>query len=399
MPAGRQQLTGNYSQHTQSPQILKQPITLPFYARLALILISIIAVGYLGILGQTILAPFILGLLFAIMLLPLANLLEKKCRFPRSLSSAVSVFSMIIVVSVVVYFIGTQLSFLVSAWPHLEAQLTESFSSLQQWVHHTFHIEVSKQLSYLSSLTSKAMSASTSMVTGLLVSFSGLLLFFIFTLLYTFFILVHRKRLVQFLVSSFSTEHSNVVFAIVEQTQYMVKKYITGLLTEMFAVFCLSGILLWIVGSKFVLLLALITGIFNVIPYIGIFTALLLSAVITFATATAVKALFAGLAILLVHLIDSNVLMPVILGSKVRINALVIIIGVIVGEMLWGISGMFVAIPIIAIMKIIFDNVDSLRPWAILLGDEEKDMTKKKSILARLKLRMTLNKQKKNAAS
>lgn len=373
---------------------MKPTVSLPFYARLPLILISLIALGYLAMLGQTILAPFILGLLFAILLLPLASILEKKLRFPRPLASIASVLVMILIVFIVVYFIGNQLRFLVSAWPRLETQLTEALRSLQEWIHYTFHIEISKQVKFLSSISGRAMSASTSMATGLLLSFSGLLLFLIFTLLYTFFILCHRKRLVEFLVSSFNKENSHTVFAIVEQTQYMVKKYIIGLFIEMFVVFCISGILLWIVGSNFVLLLALITGIFNVIPYIGIFTALLLSALITFATGTAVKALFAALSILLVHIIDSNFLMPVILGSKVRINALIIIIGVIIGEMIWGISGMFVAIPIIAIMKIISDNVESLEPWAILLGDEEKDMSKKKSILTRLKQRMIMLRQK-----
>lgn len=373
---------------------MKPTVSLPFYARLPLILISLIALGYLAMLGQTILAPFILGLLFAILLLPLASILEKKLRFPRPLASIASVLVMILIVFIVVYFIGNQLRFLVSAWPRLETQLTEALRSLQEWIHHTFHIEISRQVKFLSSISGRAMSASTSMATGLLLSFSGLLLFLIFTLLYTFFILCHRKRLVEFLVSSFNKENSHTVFAIVEQTQYMVKKYIIGLFIEMFVVFCISGILLWIVGSNFVLLLALITGIFNVIPYIGIFTALLLSALITFATGTAVKALFAALSILLVHIIDSNFLMPVILGSKVRINALIIIIGVIIGEMIWGISGMFVAIPIIAIMKIISDNVESLEPWAILLGDEEKDMSKKKSILTRLKQRMIMLRQK-----
>lgn len=376
---------------------MKPPISLPFYARLPLILISIIALGYLALLGETILAPFILGLLFAILLLPLASFLERKLRFPRPLAAAISVVVMILIVSVIVYFIGNQLTFLVSAWPRLEAQLTQTLATLQEWIHRTFHIEVARQIRFISSITGKALSASTSMITGLLVSFSGLLLFFIFTLLYTFFILLHRKRLVDFLVKSFNKEHSQTVFAIIDQTQYMIKKYITGLVIEMFVVFCMSGILLWIVGSKFVLLLALITGIFNVIPYIGIFTALLLSALITFATGTAVKALFAALSILLVHIIDSNILMPVIVGSKVRINALVIIIGVIIGEMIWGIAGMFVAIPIIAILKIISDNVESLQAWAVLLGDEEIDVSKKKSILSRLKLRMASLKQKNEA--
>ncbi len=366
---------------------MKEPVTFPFYARLAFILVCLIALGYLSVLGQTILAPFILGTLFAIMLLPVAGFLEQHLHFPRALASGISVLLMIFIVSIVVYFMATQFSFLVSAWPRLEAQLTETFTSFQQWINHTFHIEVNKQLAYISSMSSKVMTASTSVVGAALLSVSSLLLFFIFTLLYTFFILFHRRRLVDFLVNSFSIEYRQIVFDVVSQIQYMVKKYILGLLIEMFAVFCLTAILLWITGSKFVLLLALITGLFNLIPYIGIFTALLLTALITFATATPVKALFAALSILLVHLLDSNALMPVILGSKVRINALVIIIGVIIGEEIWGISGMFVAIPVVAILKIVCDNVVSLHPWAILLGDDEKVSSEKMPVITRIKLK------------
>jgi len=65
-----------------------------------------------------------------------------------------------------------------------------------------------------------------------------------------------------------------------------------------------------------------------------------------------------------------------VVGSKVRINALITVLGVIIGEMIWGITGMFLSIPIIAVMKIIFDRVDSLKPWGIILGDEEKKQNK-----------------------
>ena len=66
-------------------------------------------------------------------------------------------------------------------------------------------------------------------------------------------------------------------------------------------------------------------------------------------------------------------LFPAIVGSKVRINALFTILGAVTGEMLWGIPGMFLAIPVIAIAKIIFDRIDSLKPWGMILGDERDE--------------------------
>ena len=62
--------------------------------------------------------------------------------------------------------------------------------------------------------------------------------------------------------------------------------------------------------------------------------------------------------------------LPRVVGSKVKINALVTILGVILGEHLWGIAGMFLAIPIIALLKVVFDSVETLNAWGFILGDE-----------------------------
>ena len=126
------------------------------------------------------------------------------------------------------------------------------------------------------------------------------------------------------------------------------------------------------------MLLGLIAGIFNIIPYIGIFSALLISVIITFATAGAAKVLLVIAAFAAVHAIDGNVLMPLVVGSKVKINALFAFIGIVVGEMVWGISGMFLCIPYLAMLKIIFDRVEGLKPWGILLGGDEKPSKKRK---------------------
>lgn len=63
--------------------------------------------------------------------------------------------------------------------------------------------------------------------------------------------------------------------------------------------------------------------------------------------------------------------MPKIVGSQIRINPLVIILGVILGEMIWGIPGMFLSVSYLAMAKIIFDRVEGLKPWGVLLGDDE----------------------------
>jgi len=139
----------------------------------------------------------------------------------------------------------------------------------------------------------------------------------------------------------------------------------------MLIVTTLACIAFWIIGVKYGFLLGLITGIFNLIPYVGILTALLLAVLITFATASSTHILFVVVAIFLIHLVDGNYIMPKIVGSKVKINTLIALIGLVLGEMIWGITGMFLSIPVIAIVKVIFDRVDGLKSWGMVLGDDD----------------------------
>ncbi|WP_214229142.1 AI-2E family transporter [Pedobacter sp. B4-66] len=353
-------------------------IALPFYAKLALVLFAIICLGYLAILGQTLLAPLLTSFLLALLLLPLSNFLEQKWRFKRSLASIVSVILMIAFISSILYFLANQLTDLWQDWPALKKQGETSFHDIQNWISNTFNINTKKQIDYLKDSASSAVSTSATVLGATLLTLSSTLLFLSFLLLFTFFILNYRKVLFTFLTSVFEEQHADKVNEILRRIQYIIKKYITGLFLQMFIVTLLMVLVLWILNVKYAVLLGLIAGIFNIIPYIGIFTALLISSLITFATAGAAKMLFVVTAFVGVHALDGNVLMPLVVGSKVKINALFAFIGIVVGEMIWGISGMFLCIPYLAMLKIIFDRVDSLKPWGILLGGEEKPQKKRK---------------------
>lgn len=130
-------------------------------------------------------------------------------------------------------------------------------------------------------------------------------------------------------------------------------------------------------GVEYAILLGLVTGLFNIIPYFGIFSAMLISTVVTLGTSpVSTTAIYVIITFVVTHLIDSNLLLPLVVGSKVRINALITVLGVVIGEMFWGISGMFLSVPVIAVLKIIFDRVESLQPWGIILGDEEQKQNK-----------------------
>lgn len=359
----------------------------PFYTRLAMVLISLISLGYLSILGKELLCPLLFSFLFAILLLPVAQFFERKLRIPRSAAAGLSVVLFLVSIVIVIYTVGSQISSLAGDWPMFKEQVMLTLHSFQQWVADKFHVDLNKQLDYFNNATKKIMTASTAVIGTTVLTLSSIMLFLVFTMIDTFFLLFYRRLIMKFLVGVFREENSVIVYEIVAQIQFIIRKYIVGLLLEMSIVAGVICLAFWLLGIKYAFLLGIITGLFNIIPYIGIFTALLLSALITFATgAAATKLLFVVITVVGMHLIDSNVLLPLIVGSKVRINALITLIAVIVGEMMWGISGMFLAIPVVAITKIIFDRIESLKPWGILLGDE-KDEKKPGQLLRKIRRR------------
>jgi len=349
----------------------------PFYLKLMCVLVSLIALGYLVIQAKEVLSPLIFSCLFSILLLPLASFIERKLKLPRSAASMISVILMLSAVGLLLYVIGSQLSNLANDWPQFKIQLAETVSNLQQWIEVKFNIDAAKQLNYVHSATTKVMASGTTVVSATVLSLSSILLFLVFTFIYTFFFLLYRRLIMKFLVSVFLEENKVLVHEIIEQVQFIIRKYIIGLLIEMAIVAAVVALAFWALGIKYAFLLGLITGILNIIPYIGIFSALILSSLITFATAAVVsKVILVIVTLVVVHLIDSNILLPIVVGSKVRINALITVLGVIIGEMIWGISGMFLSIPVIAVLKIIFDRVESLQSWGIILGDEEVKQNK-----------------------
>ena len=344
----------------------------PFIVKLACTLVSLIALGFLMIEGKRILSPVAFACLFSIMLLPVAHFFEKKCRFRRNFASLTAVLVMIVFIAGILYLLGAQIARLAGDWPMFKDQLGTAANDLQNWVSQKFNVDVEKQVDYVHKATAKIADSGTVVAGATLYSISSMLLFLGFTFIYSFFFLLYRGLIMKFLTKVFLERNDKMVHDIIEQVQFIIRKYITGLLIEMTVVVTAVSIVFSILGIKYAILLGLIAGLFNVIPYIGILSAGVISALISFATAAGTaKIIWMLVALFGIHVIDVNVLLPVIVGSKVKINAMVTLFGIIVGELIWGIAGMFLSIPMIAVLKIIFDRVEVLKPWGLLLGDEE----------------------------
>lgn len=349
---------------------MKRFISLPFYVKLACVLISILLLGYLAKIGDTILVPMILGLLFSLLLIPLSNFMEQKLRFPRTLAGIISVLLFFGILGYGLFLLASQLTLLKEDFPAFKQQIMDGVDKLQGWVSLQFGIKHQEQMEFINKTASKSVDSGTLFLGTALVSLSSLFILFVFTFLYTFFLLIYRGHIVKFLLFVNRIEDRPIVVDVIMQVQYVVKKYLIGLLIQMSLVSLLVFIVLSIIGVKYSLLLALITGVFNVLPYVGIFSSILIISILTFATSSLTHVILVILALIIVHVIDSNFIVPKIVGSKVKVNSLFAMLSIIIGEMIWGISGMFLAIPILAIVKIVMDRIRELKPWGFLLGEE-----------------------------
>jgi predicted PurR-regulated permease PerM len=189
--------------------------------------------------------------------------------------------------------------------------------------------------------------------------------------IYVFMLLLYKNLILNFLYEVFLEEHSKRVGEVLAQTKSAIQSYIVGLLVEMVIVSSLNSLALFIIGVKYAILLGVIGGIINILPYIGGFVAILLPVLIATVTKDGYSAqLEVIVSYLLIQFVDSNIIFPRFVSVKVQINALVSLLAVFLGNLMWGIAGMFLMLPMVAVLKIIFDRVEDLRPWGKLLGDE-----------------------------
>lgn len=354
----------------------KGVVKTPFVIKLSAILINLVLLLYIAIVGKTILLPLILGLLIALLLVPITRFQERKMRFPRIISSLVSPILFTLGVLLVVFFIGTQIVNFKNDWGLIQDKMINLFHQIQNFIYTNFGVSEQEQLQYINSNIESIVKKGSTILQTALNSLTAGLATAAFVFLSIFFFLLYRSHLVKFAIWCFPPREKIKVNLVINEISSVVKQYIFGLMIQTLIVSALMFIAYSIIGINHALLFAVLCGVLNLIPYVGIFTATLLAAVITYATGTPIQALWVIISVVIVNSIDGNIITPKIIGSKVSLNSFVVLFGILIAESVWGLAGMFLAIPLMAIMKIIFDNVEGMRPFGFLLGEDTESTPK-----------------------
>ncbi|GAB3941250.1 AI-2E family transporter [Spirosoma harenae] len=319
-------------------------------------------------LGQDIIVPLAMSGLIAVLLRPIESRFIK-WGMHKVIAISLALLIAIIVVSGVTVLLSMQISNFAEDLPKIRQNLNDTFHKVQQWVRQEYNVSYRQQNQYLKK--AQAQTLDTFQTTDALGVITGPLGTLIVIPIYVFLLLYYRTMLLHFIISLFAEKHTERVREVLGEVKAVVQSYMVGLLIETACVAALNSLGLLILGVQYAILLGVMAAILNLIPYIGGLVATFLTVLVTFSNNPELSVILGVIGIfLLVQFIDNNVFVPLIVASKVKVNALVSIVGVLIGGALAGVSGMFLSIPAIAIMKVIFDRVDSLHAWGILLGDQ-----------------------------
>lgn len=337
--------------------------------------------------ARTIIMPLLMAFFLSLMLLPMYRFL-RKIKIPEVIAIILAILTATLIIIIIFGFVSLQIASLVNDFPQLEKNLNLHWNTLSAWINNNLNLSADQQIKVLQKQGTNLLNNAGSYLSGAALSLTGVFVFIGLLPIYIFLILFYKNLLLRFVFLWFNRDDHPQVESTLRESEVMVKSYLIGLLIQVTYMTVLLGGILLIIGIKHAMLIAIIFAILNLIPYIGALIGNLIGVLLTLTSSPELWHVFAVLiAITAVQLLDNNILMPRIVGSKIKINALVSIIGVIIGGTLAGVSGMFLSLPLIAILKIIFDHTSEFRHWGLLLGDERPGLSPMTNAALRLRNR------------
>lgn len=343
---------------------------LPFYVKLAFQFLVIFFICFFINVAQNVIIPFAFAILLAVLLLPVTGFLESK-KIGKVSSIGIAIFLAVAFVAGIIFFLSSQIVSFVQDVPSIKEHLNEHFTALQSWVKNKFNISFSQQNEYLNEQANQLKKTGTGYIRNTFFSLTEAALLLILMPIYTFLLLYYKTHIRNFLFLVFKKEYDEDVQSVIGKSKIMIRSYMVGLLIEMAIVASANSVGLLILGIKYAIFFGVLSAVLNIIPYIGMFTATLFTVLVTLTTSDNTSDIVWIIVIFYgIHIIDVNILMPRIVSSRLRINALISILGVIIGGALTGVSGLFLSVPAVAFIKIICDQVTTLKPWGILMGDD-----------------------------
>lgn len=345
----------------------------PLTVKRSIELLGLIALAAVLILGSDIIMPILMAFFISIMLMPMYRFLRSK-KVPESLSIILPIIVVALFVAGIVWFFSAQIAILANDFPQIKKNVSMHVDKLSHWFENLTHYSTQQQAQFIQKKSDDLMNMGGKIASGAAVTLSSVFVFVGLLPIYIYLLMFYKDILLRFIFMWFKPAHHTKVREAVYETESIIKSYLIGLLIQITYMTILLGGILLLIGIKHALLIGVLFALLNLIPYVGALIGNLLGVLLTLTSSQELWPVITVLGVIaFVQFLDNNILMPRIVGSKVKINALFAIIAVFLGGSIAGVSGMFLALPIMAVLKIIFDRTEMFKQWGVLLGDERPE--------------------------
>lgn len=319
--------------------------------------------------AQEFLIPLTIGGLLATLLLPTCHWLQKK-KISRIIASFLCLLILLLGIGGIGTLLGWQIAELINDIAQVKEKAVDSFRHIQQFIFNHFNISLKEQ----SQILNNQQNAIGGMISSLASSLTYVLTRFALTLVYTFLLLYYRAHIKTFLLQLSPVSQRKETEQVILSATHVSQQYLIGLSKMIFCLWVMYGIGFSLLGIKNPWLFAILCGLLEIIPFIGNLTGTVITASVAAVDGASAGILFGVVAIYAtVQFIQGWLLEPLILGPQVKINPLFTIIALVLGEIVWGIPGVVLAIPLTAVVKIVCDHIEPLKPYGSLIGGVKKE--------------------------
>ena len=314
--------------------------------------------------GSFIFVPLLWAVFFAFALYPISSWLEGR-RCPRGLAIGLSILLVSMLAFGIFYLLLNQVFGLIGDIPEIGENVKGKL------VRYSDQVNLFMGEGWMESYSSADMSSifqlldvnETLFATGKSLTLIGIIP------LYTFLLLYYQDFFIEFLVR-YTSKNQQAILHWVNDSGQVIQSYLVGMIRVTGIVAILSGLFFYFIGVKYFILFAVFIAIMNLIPYAGVFLSSVFAIAYVFLTTDSLGYPFLTFVSLWgIQLLENNIITPLVVGSKVKVNALAVILAILLGGWLWGISGMVLFIPLVGVLKITLERSTSLKAFGFLLSD------------------------------
>lgn len=323
------------------------------------------------VLAKAVLIPLSMALLISFILFPVVKKLES-WGMNRLLAAFIPLLLMIAIIGGGITLFSAEIMSLAQEVDDFTGKIMNVFSDLVVFINNNtnFQDDLNKE-ELVENGREWLRESSGSLIQNTFRNTTSFLAGLLSTIIFTFLLLLYREGLTNAIVAFGDGHNKGQIFRTLKKIQRVGQKYLSGMFLLIIILGTANSLGLWIIGIDSPFLFGFLAALLSIVPFVGTTLGATLPVLYAFMTA---DSLWVPIAVIIlfwsIQIIESNFLNPKIVGSSLNVNALVAILSLLIGAAVWGIAGMVLFLPFAAILKVVCQEFDELRPIAMLISDD-----------------------------